>query len=349
MSVFPSHATAPDDAGGADDARRDAGESYADYARLSPDHVIAAVESAGYLSDARVFPLNSYENRVWQVGIEDAQPLVAKFYRPHRWSDAQLREEHAFTRELADAGLPVVEPLADAAGETLFHHDGYRYALFPRKGGQGLEAGDPDQLHRIGMLLGRMHAVAETRPFAARPALTAARFLDEPAGHVLALLPAHLASRYRDVVAALREGVTASGLDGVRGIRTQGDCHPGNVLWTRDDGPWLLDFDDCQTAPAVQDLWMLLSGTRAEQTLQLAELLDGYAMFRDFDSAELALIEPLRALRIVHHAGWLALRWQDPAFPRAFPWFDTPAWWQSHVDDLEVQLSRLGEPPLALW
>ncbi|MEL0028468.1 MAG: serine/threonine protein kinase [Perlucidibaca sp.] len=320
----------------------------ADYARLSPDLVIQAVESTGRWSDARVFALNSYENRVYQVGMEDGLPLVAKFYRPQRWSDAQLREEHDFTRALAEAELPVIAPLADATGETLFRHGDYRFALFARKGGQGMEAGDLDQLHRIGMLLGRMHAVSRRQAFTARPALTAERYLEQPARQVSTMLPAHLSDRHARAIAALRERIAASGLSACPGLRSQGDCHPGNILWTRDDGPWLLDFDDCQTAPAVQDLWMLLSGERHEQELQLAELLDGYQSFCDFDSRELALIEPLRALRLVHYAGWLAARWSDPAFPAAFPWFGSVSWWQEHVAGLEAQVERMDEPPLRL-
>lgn len=323
-------------------------QTLTDYARLSPDLVIQAVEATGRRSDARVLALNSYENRVYQVGIEDDLPLVAKFYRPQRWSDAQLREEHAYTRALAEAELPVIAPLADAAGETLFHHGDYRFALFPRKGGRGPEAGDLDQLHRIGMLLGRVHAVARQQAFAARPAMTVERFLDAPLQQVRRLLPIPLQARHAAAVMVLRARVVATGLATWPAIRCQGDCHPGNILWTRDDGPWLLDFDDCQTAPAVQDLWMLLSGERHEQELQLAELLDGYQAFCDFDVRELGLIEALRALRMIHYAGWLAARWDDPAFPPAFPWFDTPAWWQEHVAALEAQIERMDEPPLRL-
>ncbi|MES2919546.1 MAG: serine/threonine protein kinase [Pseudomonadota bacterium] len=318
------------------------------YADLSPDLVIRAVESTGRLSDLRVLALNSYENRVYQVGIEEATPLVAKFYRPGRWSDAQLREEHAFTRQLAAAELPVVAPLADAAGETLFSFEGFRFALFTRKGGMAPEAGDLDQLHRIGMLLGRLHAVAREAAFSTRPALTVERFLTLPAQVVLQgdFLPRSLLPRYERAIAALGEGIAAAGLAGARLIRTQGDCHPGNILWTRDDGPWVVDFDDCQSAPAVQDLWMLLSGARHEQELQLGELLDGYETFCPFDNRELAFIEPLRALRMAHYAGWLALRWEDPAFPRAFPWFNTEAYWLQHVAELEEQAVMLREPPL---
>lgn len=322
--------------------------SLQDYASLSPDLVLSAVESTGRLSDARVLALNSYENRVYQVGIEDGVPVVAKFYRPGRWSDAQLREEHTFTRELAAAELPVVAPLTDAAGETLFTFEGFRFALFPRKGGQAPEPGDPDQLNRIGRVLGRLHAIGRRTAFSARPGLTMERFLEAPA-HVIAergFLPAFLRDRYHTVVSLLRERIVATGFPGCITLRTQGDCHPGNVIWTRDDGPWLVDFDDCQSAPAIQDLWMLLSGSRQEQELQLAELLDGYETFCDFDARELALVEALRALRMVHYAGWLAQRWDDPAFPHAFPWFNTDAYWQGHVAELEEQAALLLEPPL---
>lgn len=318
------------------------------YAQLSPDLVIQAVESTGRRSDARVLALNSYENRVYQVGLEEASPVIAKFYRPGRWSDAQLREEHAFTRELAAAELPVVAPLADAGGETLFFYEGYRFALFPRRGGQAPEPGNAEQVYRIGLLLGRLHAIGRQRPFMVRPTLSVARYLEAPAQAVLqqGLLPDALRPRYERVIAQLRERLLGSGLSAAATIRTQGDCHPGNILWTRDEGPWLVDFDDCQAAPAVQDLWMLLAGSRAEQEAQLGELLAGYETFCAFDPRELALIEPLRALRMVHYAGWLAQRWSDPAFPAAFPWFNTAPYWQQHVAELEEQLAQLQAPPL---
>lgn len=324
-------------------------QSLHDYAELSPDLVIQAVESTGRLSDARVLALNSYENRVYQVGIEDEAPLIAKFYRPGRWSDAQIREEHTFSRELAAAELPIVAPLADESGETLFRFGDFRFALFPRRGGQAPEPGDLDQLHRIGMLLGRLHAVGRRQPFTARAALTVERFLDVPARAVAqpGFLPAHLQARHEKVVAQLREAILATGLENFPAIRTQGDCHPGNIIWTRDDGPWLVDFDDCQAAPAVQDLWMLLAGSRHEQELQLAELLDGYEMFGEFATRELVLVEALRTLRMVHYAGWLASRWDDPAFPRHFPWFNSAQYWETHVAELEEQRVMLAEPPLS--
>ncbi len=321
-----------------------------DYSRLSPDLVINAVESTGRLSDARVMALNSYENRVYQVGIEDSLPLIAKFYRPARWTDAQIQEEHDFCRVLTEAYLPGVGPVVGEGGGTLYDYEGYRFTLFNRKGGQAPEPGDYEQLHRIGMLLGRMHAIGKRQPFAHRPALTLERFLSQPSQLILAkgFLPKTLTERYQAVIARLGEQIRATGLESSAFIRTHGDCHPGNILWTRDDGPWLVDFDDCQSAPAVQDLWMLLAGTRHEQELQLAEMLDGYSMFCDFSASELTLVEGLRSLRMIHYAGWLALRWDDPAFPRYFPWFNSTGYWEQHVAELEQQVVLMDEEPLRL-
>lgn len=319
------------------------------YAELSPELVIAAVEAAsGRLSDARVLALNSYENRVYQIGMEEGPPLVAKFYRPGRWSEVQIREEHAFSYELLDGELPVLAPLKNDEGQSLHEHHGYRFALFSRKGGQGLEAGDFEQLYRVGLVLGRLHAIGAQRAFEARPALTVERYLEQPSALILAgdFLPSHLRDTYQKVLEQLRPKLAALGLERFPLIRTHGDCHPGNVLWTRDDGPWMLDFDDCQSAPAVQDLWMLLCGPRADQERQLGELLEGYQTFYDFDPRQLQLIEGLRSLRMVQYAGWLAARWEDPAFPRYFPWFNTPAYWQEHVAELQEQCLRLDEEPL---
>lgn len=321
-----------------------------DYARLSPDLVISAVESTGRLSDARILALNSYENRVYQVGIEDDVPLIAKFYRPHRWSDEQLREEHAFARELAAAELPIVAPLADDQGETLFSFQNYRFALFNRKGGPAPEPGDLDTLYRLGQLLGRVHAIGQSQPFLHRPALTLARYFDSPRELLQqGFIPTNLQPSYQAITTQLRSQISDTPLNDVCGIRTQGDCHPGNIIWTRDHGPWMVDFDDCQSAPAVQDLWMLLTGTPQEQAPQLAELLDGYTQFCDFDNRELSVIEALRSLRMVHYAGWLASRWSDPAFPRYFPWFNSERYWQQHISELEEQSLRMAAPPLRPW
>ncbi len=319
------------------------GLTLADYANLQPELVIAAVEQTGRLSDARVLALNSYENRVYQVGLEDADPVIVKFYRPRRWTTEQIREEHAFSWQLAEAELPVIAPLRDEQGESLFNHAGFAYALFPRKGGQALEAGDFEQLLRIGHVLGRLHAIGSERPFEHRATLTWERWLDEPSAVVLAsrLLPSRWEAPYRQIILQLRQQITESGLASAKTIRTQGDCHPGNIIWTRDQGPWLLDFDDSQQAPAVQDLWMLLSGSEQEQRLQLGELLEGYTTFHDFDMREFALVEVLRTLRMIHYAGWLANRWEDPAFPRYFPWFASDTYWQEHIQELQMQSSRI--------
>ncbi|NNM50681.1 MAG: serine/threonine protein kinase, partial [Pseudomonadales bacterium] len=317
---------------------------------LQPEQVIAAVEQTGRRSDARVLALNSYENRVYQVGVEDADPVIVKFYRPRRWTAEQIREEHAFSRQLAEAELPIIAPLLDERGESLFSHAGFLYALFPRKGGQALEAGDFEQLLRIGRVLGRLHAVGSSQAFEHRATLTLQRWLDEPSACVLGshLLPARWEAPYRQIILQLRQQIHAGGLESVKTIRTQGDCHPGNIIWTRDDGPWLLDFDDSQQAPAVQDLWMLLSGSEQEQRMQLLELLEGYTTFHDFDMKELALVETLRTLRMIHYAGWLANRWEDPAFPRYFPWFASESYWQEHIQELQVQSTRMEATALLM-
>lgn len=319
-----------------------------DYSQLSPDLVIRAVESTGRISDARVMALNSYENRVYQVGIEDEKPVIVKFYRPARWQTAQIIEEHHFCQDLVATELPIVAPLmAQQSTETLFEFEGYRFALFQRKGGQAPEAGDLEQIHRLGMLLGRVHAIGKQQDFIARPRLTVERFLHVPHQCVReGFMPSSLLARYEAAISVLSEKIEALQLNQSVFIRTHGDCHLGNILWTRDDGPWLVDFDDCQSAPAIQDLWMLLTGSRHEQESQLSELLDGYTMFCDFDARELRLIEGLRSLRMIHYAGWLAMRWNDPAFPKYFPWFNTESYWQQHVAELEQQCRLMDEPPL---
>jgi Ser/Thr protein kinase RdoA (MazF antagonist) len=319
-----------------------------DYSQLSPDLVIRAVESTGRISDARVMALNSYENRVYQIGIEDEKPVIVKFYRPARWQTAQIIEEHHFCQDLVATELPIVAPLmAQQSTETLFKFEGYRFALFQRKGGQAPEAGDLEQIHRLGMLLGRVHAIGKQQDFIARPRLTIERFLHVPYQCVReGFMPSSLLARYDAVIALLSDKIAALQLNQSVFIRTHGDCHLGNILWTRDDGPWLVDFDDCQSAPAIQDLWMLLTGSRHEQESQLSELLDGYTMFCDFDARELRLIEGLRSLRMIHYAGWLAMRWNDPAFPKYFPWFNTDSYWQQHVAELEQQCRLMDEPPL---
>lgn len=319
------------------------------FAELTPERVLDAVEGLGYRSDARVLALNSYENRVYQVGIEDDQPLIAKFYRPQRWTDAAIREEHRFTLELADAEIPVVAPLI-RDGETLFEHQGFRLALFPRRGGRAPEPGDLEQLYRLGQLLGRLHAIAALRPFEHRESLDVQCFGHAPWQFLSAgqWLPSALRADFAAVVETL-----LSRLDELfrntpfHPIRLHGDCHPGNLL-CREDIWHIVDLDDCRMGPAVQDLWMMLAGDRPERTWQLAELIDGYRMFHDFDTRELPLIEGLRALRLLHHSAWLARRWDDPAFPRAFPWFASERYWSEQLLALREQLMALDEEPLHL-
>jgi Ser/Thr protein kinase RdoA (MazF antagonist) len=293
--------------------------------------VLDAVGACGLWPDGRLLVLNSYENRVWQVGIEDAAPVIAKFYRPGRWSDEAIEEEHAFARELADAELPVVAPLA-FDGRTLLRHGGYRYALSPRRGGRAPTLESIEQLEWLGRLIARLHAVGARQPFAHRGRIDRATMIGQPVQAVLAstLLPAHLRNGYLAATQRLDDAVAArlDAVGPVRTLRLHGDCHPGNLLWT-DAGPHFVDLDDARMGPAVQDLWMLAHDEPAMQSL-----LDGYAQMRDFDPAELALLPALRAMRQVHHAGWIALRWHDPAFPAAFPFAAEPRWWEQHIADL---------------
>ncbi len=316
--------------------------------RLTPDLILDAMESQGYIIDGRLFPLNSYENRVYQIGIEGEQPLIGKFYRPSRWSREQILEEHQFGYELAEQELPVVVPLMDDSGQSLFEFKGFQFALFPRKGGHGPELDNLDNLHLLGKLLGRMHAVGAVRPFEYRPVLDSQSFGHEPAALISEqFIPQELKLSYdsliRDVLQAVDE--TIANVGPVDHIRVHGDCHSGNILW-RDDNANFVDLDDARMAPAVQDIWMLMSGERDRQTAQLSEIVDGYNQFFDFHPRELQLVEALRTLRMIHYAAWLAKRWEDPAFPRAFPWFNTIRYWGEHILELREQFAALSEPPL---
>jgi len=317
---------------------------------LTPDLVLDAVESAGFISDARVLALNSYENRVYQVGIEDSTPLVAKFYRPGRWSDEAILEEHQFSHELADREIPVVAPL-EHAGRTLFEHAGFRFALFPRRGGRAPEPGNLDQLYRLGQLLGRMHAVSASRPFEHRETLTAQHFGHDSLATLLdgGFIPKSLLPAYESVARDLLKRLdTLFAAHPVQAIRLHGDCHPGNLL-CRDETFHMVDLDDCRMGPAVQDLWMMLAGDRHERLGQLLELMDGYQEFHDFNPRELPLIEGLRTLRLMHYSAWLARRWDDPAFPMSFPWFGSERYWGEQILILREQLSALDEEPLKLF
>jgi len=319
------------------------------YEALTPDTVLDAVEAEGFLPTGSLLALNSYENRVYQLGEEEAGFLVAKFYRPERWSDDQILEEHAFALALAALDIPVVAPLANANGETLRHFAGFRFALFPRRGGHSPELFDPDTQYRLGQFLGRIHALGAVKPFAHRPELTPESFGDDSLAYLLdnAFLPAEYERQYRELAEQLLATVKTRFAEiGYSAIRLHGDFHPGNILWT-DSGAHLVDLDDCRMGPAVQDLWMLLSGEPGDMLKQLSEILEGYEEFFEFDRRQLALIEPLRTLRLLHYSAWLARRWQDPAFPMAFPWFNTVKYWEEQVLTLREQQQRLAAPPLS--
>lgn len=317
---------------------------------LQPEAVLQAVESLGLWSDARVFALNSYENRVYQVGIEDGEPLIAKFYRPNRWSEAALREEHAFSFALQAQEVPVVAPL-QINGESLFYFEGFHFALFPRRGGHAPEPGDLDQLYRLGQLLGRLHSVGSLSPFQHREVLSPATLGERSVNFLLASehLPQRLRERYQHITTELLQELRARFAEvAANSVRLHGDCHLGNLI-LRDEILHVVDLDDCRQGPAVQDMWMLLCGTRMEQQAQVSELIEGYEEFRDFDRRELALIEPLRTLRLMYYSAWLAQRWDDPAFPKAFPWFGKESYWDEHVKALEEQARVLNEPALAVY
>jgi Ser/Thr protein kinase RdoA (MazF antagonist) len=315
-----------------------------DFAALSPDIIMDAVESLGLVCDARIFTLNSYENRVYQIGIENQSPLIGKFYRPQRWTDEQILEEHAFTEELAQLEIPVVAPLRihDA---TLLHFNNYRFALYPRQGGRAPELDNREHLHWLGRFMGRIHAVGAAQAFKHRPGMDISTHVITPSTFLLQqnFIPDYLRDAYRSIIEVLipllQQRFAAVRFDT---LRIHGDCHPGNILWL-DKGPHFVDFDDSRTGPAIQDLWMLLSGEKHEQKQQLNELLDGYCQFHDFNDDEISLIEPLRTLRLVHYSGWLAQRWSDPAFPRHFPWFNTPHYWEQYILQLKEQMALLQD------
>jgi Ser/Thr protein kinase RdoA (MazF antagonist) len=325
------------------------------YETLTPDVVLDALASVGMYGDGRLMALSSYENRVYQVHLEDAfegAPIVvAKFYRPERWSEAQILEEHAFSAELTAAEVPAVAPLAPS-GKTLHAHEGFLFSVSPRRGGRTPELDDGEVLEWIGRYLARLHIVGGKKPFTTRPALDVSTFAEEPRDWLRANhgIPMEVEREWGEACEAaitkVRAAFDEARGNGVRFLRTHGDCHPGNILWTPDQGPHFVDLDDARTAPAVQDLWMLVSGDRAQQQKQLGALLDGYEQMREFDRTELALIEPLRTLRLIHYSAWLARRWDDPAFPRAFPWFGTPDYWRDQVVMLRDQLEAMEERPL---
>ena len=336
------------------------------FSGLDPDTVLDALDAVGLRGDGRLIQLNSYENRVFQVFLEDGRVVVTKFYRPGRWTDAQILEEHAFANELAASEIPVasVWPLeVDAEsrhaervslpgatlGQCITSHGTYRFGVSARLAGRAPELEDDATLEWIGRFIGRMHAIGATRPFTCRQALNAATFGVDNRDWLLAqnVVPPDAERGWRQATdEALNAVAAAFDQVPVRSLRLHGDCHLGNVLWAA-DGPHFVDLDDAVSGPATQDLWMLLSGDRGAMTRRLAAVLDGYESFMDFDRRELRLIEPLRTLRMIHHSAWIARRWNDPAFPIAFPWFDSPKYWSEQTTRLHQQLDAMAEPSLA--
>ncbi len=316
---------------------------------LTPDCLLDALDSIGVRGDGRLLALNSYENRVYQVSIEDGPTVVVKFYRPGRWSDGAILEEHAFLQELAENEIPVVPAMPLAGGRTLHAFDGFRFAVFARHGGRAPELDDSATREWLGRFIGRIHAVGSTKSFVERPSLDIHGFGEEPLAYLLeyGFLPVDLLEAYRAAAQQALKGARHSfaRAGNVPMIRLHGDCHGGNVLWT-DAGPHFVDFDDSRMGPAVQDLWMLLSGERSDMQQQLADILAGYEDFAEFDPRQLHLIEALRTLRLIHYSAWLARRWDDPAFPLAFPWFNTQRYWQDRILELREQIALMDEPPL---
>ncbi len=310
-----------------------------------------AVESLGYQCDARILELNSYENRVYQIGIEGAEPLIGKFYRPDRWTDSEILEEHEFTQDLMDEEISVVAPLQSPAGISLHHFREFRFALYPRRGGRAPELDDINCLTILGRFIGRIHAVGARTEFAHRRAITIEEYGIDARSYLLEnnFLSRELIPAYESVSAGLLDDLKLIFADHTyRAIRLHGDCHMGNVLW-RMDTPHFVDFDDARSGPAIQDLWMMLSGDHANQSVQMSKILEGYRDFLDFDLSQIRLIEPLRTLRMMYHAAWLARRWDDPAFPRAFPFFNTERFWSEHILELREQWSKLSEPSLQIY
>lgn len=322
------------------------------YDALTPDVVLDALDATGLRGDGRLQGLNSYENRVYLARLEDGGAVVLKFYRPGRWSEAQIAEEHGFALELAEAEVPMVAPLR-LQGRTLHRHGDFLFSVSPARGGRRPELDDPEVLEWIGRLMARLHLVGAARPFASRPALDAQSFGQEPLAWLLeqGQLPPESAGRWREAAQAAL-GLASDAMAacaapyGIATLRLHGDCHPGNILWTPDQGPHFVDLDDSRSGPAVQDLWMLLSGERQQQQRQLGALLDGYETLREFDRRELALIEPLRTLRLLHYSAWLARRWSDPIFPLNFPWFGSASYWQEQAAMLWQQVEAMQQPPL---
>lgn len=322
-------------------------QSMFNFDALTPDFMWYALESIGIRAESGFLPLNSYENRVYQFTDEERRRYVVKFYRPERWSNEQIQEEHDFTLELIDNEIPVAPPVR-INGNTLHHYQGYGFALFKSVGGRQFEVDNLEQLEGVGRFLGRIHKVGSRQAFQHRPTIGLQEYLYQPR-EILQnanMIPMHLENSFFNDLDMLIKAIENHWQDSFATIRLHGDCHPGNILWR--DGPMFVDLDDSRNGPAVQDLWMLLNGERQDKLMQLDIILEAYQEFCDFNAAELKLIEPLRGLRMVHYMAWLAKRWHDPAFPLAFPWFNEPKYWEGQVLAFKEQIASLEEAPLSL-
>lgn len=321
------------------------------YDELTPDTILDAMEEAGYAVSGRLFALNSYENRVYQIGLDEGPPVIAKFYRPGRWSEAEIREEHDFTLELLDADIPVVAPLVMPSGDTLGQHGGFLFAVFAQRGGQAPDVSVTDTLYRLGQWLGRMHNIGASKAFAHRPTMSLMDGIENNNRLLIEgdWIPSDLRPAWDSLIPDLIRlcGARIDEAGPVDTLRLHGDCHAGNIL-CRDEQMLFVDLDDCRTGPAVQDMWLLLNGEDSERGAQLGELLEGYEMFRDFNRRQRHLIEPLRCYRQISHCAWLAKRWDDPAFPRFFPWFAQPRFWSDQILSLREQLAALQSPSISL-
>ncbi|MGL4958971.1 MAG: serine/threonine protein kinase [Plesiomonas sp.] len=314
---------------------------------LSPDLIMDALEAVGLRVDSGLLALNSYENRVYQFLDEDRRRYVVKFYRPGRWSEGQILEEHQFAQELADAEIPVVAALV-LNGQTLHRYQDFLFAVFPSVGGRQYEVDNLEQLEWVGRFMGRLHQQGRKQRFAERPTMGLDEYLYQPRDFLQqsGFIPDGLRNVFFSDLNLLISEIEQRWYADWQPLRLHGDCHPGNILWR--DGPLFVDLDDARNGPAMQDLWMLLNGDRNERLMQLDLLIESYSEFSDFTAREVQLIEPLRGLRMVHYMAWLARRWEDPAFPRSFPWFAEPRYWEQQILACKEQIAALREPPLQL-
>ncbi len=319
------------------------------FAGLTPEAILDALDSIGIHSDGRILALNSYENRVYQAQCYDNPPVIVKFYRPHRWTNQQILEEHSFIQELAEAEIPVVAAQS-LHNSTLHTFKDFRFSVFRKQSGRAPELDSPEVLPWLGRLIGRIHLIGATQPFTYREQVDIEQYAIKSGEYLLShdFIPPDIKPAYEAALTLSIDAMQAcyKAAGEVNYIRTHADCHLGNILWA--DGPNFVDFDDCRMAPAIQDIWMFLSGDAKEMSQQLDMFLDGYEDFYQLNPRQLYLVEALRTMRLIHFSAWIARRWQDPAFPIAFPWFNTQQYWQARILELREQIALMQEPPALL-